>query len=59
MNKVLDSLSVMYNIWLEINKLPKISADELIYEDNLTGEQKEWLKLFIDLWEKTGSMRIS
>lgn len=41
-----------YNHFLAEHGLPHMSADELILEDNITKEQKEWLRNFIDRWEK-------
>ena len=51
-----DSISGLryeYREWLYANALPKSSAENLLLEENLTGEQRAYLKSFIARWEVT------
>lgn len=49
----LDRLSTIYFNWLEEQKIyEKMDADELYRSQaNLTYEQKNWLKLYIETWD--------
>ena len=51
---VLNQLSKIYNNWLDEQKITdRASADELYFgHPNLTDEQKNWLRLFIETWEQ-------
>lgn len=42
-----------YRAWCTANKFEFMSADELLFDqrDNLTDEQKKYLKEFIELWD--------
>jgi len=42
-----------YREWLNANDLPKSSADKLLLEENLTNEQRLYLKSFIARWIAT------
>ena len=51
--KIINKLIDIYNDWIDKNKLEHISADEvLVGTPNLTEKQKEWLKDFIEVWDK-------
>ncbi|OEU68461.1 MAG: hypothetical protein BBJ57_07225 [Desulfobacterales bacterium PC51MH44] len=49
--KEIDSLTELYEQWLDRNKLPKIPADELYHGPRLTETQKGWLGDFIKMWD--------
>ena len=50
---VLNQLSTIYNDWLDDQKInDRASADELYICHNLTDVQKNWLKLFIEVWDQ-------
>ena len=42
-----------YREWLNANDLPKSSAENLLLEENLTNEQRLYLKSFIARWVAT------
>ena len=48
----LGKLTQEYQAWLDKNNLPQMSADELLYDENIkkTPEQKKYLQMFIDRW---------
>jgi hypothetical protein len=51
--KIINKLIDVYNDWIDKNKLEHISADEVLMgTPNLTEKQKEWLKEFIEVWDK-------
>ena len=58
MNPYLEDLTSIYAKWLDINNLPQnLSAEDLLYYDeenhfhkNLTDNQKEFLRSFINIW---------
>ena len=51
--KIINKLIDIYNDWIDKNKLEHISADEVLAgTPNLTEKQKEWLKEFIEVWDK-------
>lgn len=41
----------LYQAFLDANKLPQMSADELICED-ITDAQRVWLSRFYNAWER-------
>ena len=64
MNKKIDLLSELLQVWCKDNNLPYRSADDLLIDDTFdylnnipfvdkTVQQKEWLRDFIELWDTT------
>jgi hypothetical protein len=49
---ILESMTSEYQIWLDDNKFPQISADELIADSEIfkTEEQEMYLISFIEYW---------
>jgi hypothetical protein len=43
-------LCAEFQQWCDNQKLPQMSADELLHED-ITSEQRKYLTAFIDRWE--------
>ena len=45
----------VYTDWCKSQKLPRISADDLLYgadtQGKLTLNQRNWLETFIDVWD--------
>lgn len=50
MPKTLAELCDVYDLFLADNNLPSMSADELLFETDLTEEQCEFLEEFIEAW---------
>jgi len=51
--KIINKLTDIYTDWIDKNKLENASADEVLMgTPNLTEKQKEWLKEFIEVWDK-------
>ena len=51
--KIINKLTNIYTDWIDKNKLENASADEVLMgTPNLTDKQKEWLKEFIEVWDK-------
>lgn len=49
----IDLLVKIYNQWGNQNKIhPLHSADEELWNPNLNGTQKDWLKRFIKVWHR-------
>jgi len=49
----IDLLVKIYNQWGNQNKIhPLHSADEELWNPNLNGTQKDWLKRFIKVWHQ-------
>lgn len=48
-----DLLQGPYIKWCESQSLTIQSADEMLYRDDLTGYQRDWLVAFVALWEVT------
>lgn len=49
---ILNQLSYVYNNWLDEQKIKdRASADEVLWNDNLTDDQRNWLILFIETWK--------
>jgi hypothetical protein len=48
----LAAAGVAYGDWLNSEKLPEASADELLAGDDLTEDQREWLSGFYKHWER-------
>lgn len=44
------ALEILYTHWLELHKLPSMSADELLMTDKLDLKQRVWLIEFYQLW---------
>lgn len=49
----LTGLRYEYREWLYANHLPKMSAENLLREQDLTDEQRFYLKSFIVRWVST------
>lgn len=49
----MTGLRYEYREWLNANNLPKSSAENLLLEENLTHEQRAYLKSFIARWVAT------
>ena len=50
---IINKLTDIYTDWIDKNKLEDASADEVLMgTPNLTEKQKEWLKEFIEVWDK-------
>ena len=53
----LDTLVKIYNDWGERkeqkNIFPLGSADEMLWHENLTPDQEQWLRSFIVVWEES------
>ena len=46
-----DKLTKIYNNWGDKNNLqPLQSADDMLWSENLTEEQNNWLERFIYFW---------
>ena len=51
--KIINKLTGIYTDWIDKNRLENASADEVLMgTPNLTDKQREWLKEFIEVWEK-------
>jgi len=51
--KIINKLTDIYTDWIDKNKLENASADEVLMgTPNLTDKQREWLKEFIEVWDK-------
>jgi len=51
--KIINKLTDIYTDWIDKNRLENASADEVLMgTPNLTDKQREWLKEFIEVWEK-------
>jgi len=51
---ILNQLSNVYNNWLDEQKIKdRASADALLWNDNLTDKQRNWLILFIKAWKQS------
>ena len=51
--KLINKLTNIYADWIDKNRLENASADEVLMgTPNLTDKQREWLKAFIEVWEK-------
>ena len=51
--KILNKLTDIYTDWIDKNRLENASADEVLMgTPNLTDKQREWLKEFIEVWDK-------
>ena len=50
----IDLLNKIYESWINKNEINEYcSADELLWSDEIkTDEQRDWLKRFIDIWNK-------
>jgi hypothetical protein len=53
MNQQIEiDLSMELEKYCKEQKLPFLSADEILVQDYVTPEQKVWLKDFINRWDK-------
>ena len=51
--KIINKLTDIYTDWIDKNRLENASADEVLMgTPNLTDKQREWLKEFIEVWDK-------
>ena len=51
--KIINKLTDIYTDWIDKNRLENASADEVLMgTPDLTDKQKEWLKEFIEVWDK-------
>ena len=51
--KIINKLTDIYTDWIDKNRLENASADEVLMgTPNLTDKQREWLKEFIEIWDK-------
>ena len=48
---MIDNLCTEYQIWCDGNGFPQLSADELLFEVELTDEQKSYVENFIKCWD--------
>lgn len=55
--ETLETLTEEYGIWLKANKLPEMSAEEVLYE-GVNQEQREWLHDFIERWDEAARREI-
>ena len=55
MSKEMLFLIDVYTDWCKSQKLPRLSADDLLFDDDtrdkLTPKQKNWLYTFIEVWD--------
>ena len=49
----IEGLRYEYREWLYANDLPKMAAENLLREEDLTDEQRLYLKSFIVRWVST------
>lgn len=47
----LNRLIAEYEAWNKAQGLELGSADEHLFDENLTSEQREWLRVFCERWE--------
>ena len=51
--KIINKQTDIYTDWIDKNRLENASADEVLMgTPNLTDKQREWLKEFIEIWDK-------
>ena len=51
--KIINKLTDIYTDWIDKNRLENASADEVLMgTPDLTDKQREWLKEFIEVWDK-------
>ena len=51
--KIINKLTDIYTDWIDKNRLENASADEVLMgTPDLTDRQREWLKEFIEVWDK-------
>ena len=48
---MLEQLIEKFNTYIQEQGLPALSADELVWEDCVNAEQREWLLAFCEEWE--------
>ncbi|QNK01704.1 hypothetical protein [Dyella telluris] len=52
-----QSLYDEFKAWCEEQGLPWVSADELLWLDYLTSEQRDWLENFVMRWDEAGPQK--
>lgn len=52
-----QSLYDEFKAWCDEQSLPWISADELLWLDYLTSEQRDWLEDFIKRWDEATTQK--
>lgn len=50
---MIDILVTVYTAWMEKHNLMLGSAEEHIYDETLTQEERDWIRAFCNLWEIT------
>ena len=50
-DRELATLTAEYTAWNVANELDLGSADEHMFDENLTEEQREWIRNFCERWE--------
>ena len=49
----------LYNNFGDREKLsPLLSADEMLFDDNLTNKQRNWIERFIVVWDYTTNLDV-
>jgi hypothetical protein len=48
--KLIDALTVVYDVWNHVNGLDLGAADDHLTDPNLKHEQRKWLETFSRLW---------
>jgi len=51
----IDALCDEYTAWNKSQGLDLGSADEHLFDENLTAEQRQWLALFCERWDDAAS----
>ena len=55
----IEKLVDLYNIFGDREKLsPLLSADEMLFDDNLTNKQRNWIERFIVVWDYTTNLDV-
>jgi len=56
----INALCFIFNAWCNDNKLPHLSADELLWEDSVekTKEQLDFIKSFIAIWDYATNLEV-
>jgi hypothetical protein len=50
LDQKLKAMTTEYEVFCGQHNLPNESADELLFHDDLTDEQRRWLQHFIEQW---------
>ena len=55
----IDKLVKIFNNFGDREKLsPLLSADEMLFDDNLTNKQRNWIERFIVVWDYTTNLDV-